>query len=203
MQIKSFMVGHLGTNCYLVYDEESKEAMLIDPGAFSGDIESEIEENELSLKYIVLTHGHFDHVLGVDKYLDKYPNAEYIASEADVYLLEKAKPKRYLKDGDVINLGELSFKVIETPGHTKGGLSYYIPYDVSLGGEPFTGIVFTGDTLFNTSIGRTDMDGGNFSQLIGSIKNELFALPDETLVLPGHMDPTTIGHEKSNNPFVK
>ena len=203
MQIKSYMVGHLGTNCYLVWDEESKEAMLIDPGAFADEIDSDIKEDELSLKYIVLTHGHFDHVMGVDKFLDKYPNAEYIASEADVYLLEKAKPNRYLKNGDTIDLGELSFKVLETPGHTKGGLCYYINSDVSLAGQHFSGIVITGDTLFNTSIGRTDMDGGNFNQLIGSIKNELFALPDDTLVLPGHMDPTTIGHEKKNNPFVK
>ena len=203
MQIKIYMVGSIGTNCYLVWDEVSREAMLIDPGDYDKKIDNQIKENGLILKYIVLTHGHYDHVLGVDTFLEKNPDAEYIASKADVYMIKTAKPERYLVEGDVIELGELSFKVLETPGHTKGGLSFYIPHDISYSGQHFSGFVFTGDTLFNTSIGRTDMEGGDFGTLIESIKSKLFSLPDDTLVFPGHMDPTTIAIEKKFNPFVK
>ena len=204
MRITPFVVGTVSTNCYLVWDEQSKEAMLVDPGLYKPVIDKAIEDNGLTLKYILLTHGHFDHVLGIESFLKSNPNAELLVNEADVNMIENVSPHKQLKEGDTVELGELSFRVIETPGHTEGGLSFYTSEnDESLTGQSFSGTVFTGDTLFSNSIGRTDLPGGDFATLIKSIEEKLFILPDDTLVLPGHMDGSTIGNEKRFNPFIK
>ena len=204
MRIKAFVVGALGTNCYLVWDEVSKEAMLLDPGYYEIVIDKEIEERGLSLKYIVLTHGHFDHNLGVTDFMKSNKNVKLAANKADLSLLEALIPSVFYFDEDVIKLGELSFRIMETPGHTKGGLCLYIPEtDPAFVDQDFSGTVFTGDTLFNLSVGRTDLGGGNFSELKESIVEKLFSLPDDTLVLPGHMGATTIGIEKEHNPYIR
>jgi glyoxylase-like metal-dependent hydrolase (beta-lactamase superfamily II) len=204
MRIKPYVVGSIGTNCYLVWDEVSREALLIDPGDHAPEIQNEIESEKLSLKYIVLTHCHFDHILGIEEFIGSNPDAKLAGSAADESMLDGLKIDRKLEDGCSIGLGELRFSVLSTPGHTYGGISIYIPEcDLNLVGKSFSGTVFTGDTLFQTSVGRTDLHGGDFGVLASSIKEKLFTLPDDTLVLPGHMGATTIGHEKKYNPFVK
>jgi len=219
MKIRMFEFGTVGTNCYLVWEEESKEAMLIDPGAFKKVIDHMIEENGLILKYIVLTHGHGDHICGVEGFQTRHPDAILAASAKESWLLQEPvenlskmicgkevilAPGLQLSEGDELTLGYLSFKVIETPGHTDGGICLYVKeWDEGLTGQDYSGTVFSGDTLFNESIGRTDLSGGDFNVLKTSIIDKLYILPDDTIVLPGHMDVTTIGHEKNYNMFVK
>jgi len=215
LKIKPYVVGALGTNCYLVWDEESKEAMIVDPGAYDPAFERDIEAEGLELKYIALTHGHGDHIGGVPGLKEIYPGAALAAGAKESGILGSPKANASalifrknialtaelaLSEGDALSLGELSFKVIETPGHTPGGVCYYT-HDHA--GEENSGTVFTGDTLFRASIGRTDLEGGDFGTLMSSIREKLFELPDDTLALPGHMGATTIGYEKKFNPFVK
>ncbi|MDR3365290.1 MAG: MBL fold metallo-hydrolase [Clostridiales Family XIII bacterium] len=219
MKIKPYAVGSIGTNSYLVWDEESGEAMLVDPGAFEPAIEREIAESGLSLKYIALTHGHGDHIGGVKGFQAAHPGALLAAGAGEAGFLGDAEqngsqmffgekialaPDVLLGEGDGLLLGALRFCVIETPGHTPGGVAFYIAEaDRALTGQAFSGTAFTGDTLFRASVGRTDLAGGDFAALGDSIRNKLFALPDDTLVLPGHMDATTIGFERKHNPFVR
>jgi len=219
MKIRMFELGSVGTNCYLVWEEESREAMLIDPGAYEKEIDRMIAENELVLKYIALTHGHGDHICGVDEFQSRYPDAMLVAGAKEIALLKDPEqnlseiiggkriiltPELTLMEGDELNLGYLSFRVIDTPGHTLGGICFYVrEWDEGLLGQLYSGTVFSGDTLFNTSIGRTDLPGGDYDVLKASIKEKLYTLPDDTMVLPGHMDATTIGYEKRNNMFVK
>jgi glyoxylase-like metal-dependent hydrolase (beta-lactamase superfamily II) len=202
--IKSFLVGGIGTNCYLVWDEASKDAMLIDPGDFEISIEQVIAENNLFLKYIFLTHGHFDDIGGVDGFQELEPDILLVSHEADDNMLRSIKPDMHLKDGDVLTLGELPFVVYETPGHTPGGLCLFTHgTDNGFAKGQFAGTLFSGDTLFHMSVGRTDLQGGDFEILLNSIHEKLFTLHDDVLVLPGHMGATTIGNEKKYNPFVK
>ena len=210
MKIRIFELGALGTNGYLVWDEKSRESMMIDPGAFGSAVEKAIKENRLILKYITLTHGHFDHVGGVEDFKAAHPEAIVAAGagESDLPgfpgMSAEFTTGLILKEGDEILLGDLVFQVIETPGHTPGGLSYYIDdWDDDLSDKPYSGTVFSGDTLFHGSIGRTDLGGGDFDILRSSIINKLYTLPDDTIVLPGHMEATTIGYEKRYNPFVR
>ena len=219
MKIKIYEVGFIVTNCYLVWDEESREAMIIDPGAYEPAFGQEISSSGLKLKYIALTHGHGDHIGGVEKLMEAYPEAVLAAGADEAELLGDPKmnasgeifgrdtvlePGLLLSEGDELCLGGLSFKVIETPGHTPGGLTYYVQdWDRGLLERPFSGTAFTGDTLFQASIGRTDLPGGNFDVLMTSILEKLYTLPDDTIVLPGHMDVTTIENERRYNPFVR
>jgi len=201
---RMFVVGSIGTNCYLVRDEESKEAMLIDPGAYDPAIARAVTENALILKYIALTHGHFDHTTGVRAFMSEFPKAVLAASPKESALLEDLIPKLAFSEDSVIKLGESLFRVIETPGHTPGGVCFYIDdWDEELIGPGYSGTLFSGDTLFRSSIGRTDLQGGDMKTLISSIREKLMKLPDDTIVLPGHMDATTIGNEKQYNPFVR
>lgn len=203
MFIKKLIVGPLEVNCYIIGDEDAGEAAVIDPGDEDDRILVEIKENGLKLRYIINTHAHFDHV-GVNQALKEITGAEILIHEADQELLTVAgeqaflygldilpsKADRLLKDGDEINLGRINLKVLHTPGHSKGS--------ISLLGD---GFIFTGDTIFAGSAGRTDFPGGSLEELLKSIRERLAILNDRTAVFPGHGPETTIGKEKRYNPF--
>lgn len=217
MRIVPLAVGMIETNTYIVWDEDSKDAMIIDPGAYDKRIEKVIQDNELIVKYIFITHGHWDHFGGVLDYKEMFPDAEIVAGALEADILADAmknqsinalgknisiKADISLKDGDTFNVGNINFKVIETPGHSPGGISIYTSsLDSEIPSEDFSGTVFVGDTLFKNSYGRTDLYGGDTRTLFSSIKNKLFTLPDDTLVFCGHMGFTTIGNEKVSFAF--
>lgn len=205
MRTERMVLGLLHTNCYIVYNEDTMEAMLIDPATHADKIIAKIEALGVKIKYIILTHAHSDHLCALDK-LAEYTGAEIcIGSEEEDALnnselnlcnyFRTSSPVTtadiLLKDGDCLKLGEEPVEVIFTPGHTKGGIS--LVYD---------NCVITGDTLFAESVGRSDFATSSTSALMDSIKNKLYLLDDSTVVYPGHGDSTTIGHEKVNNPFV-
>jgi hydroxyacylglutathione hydrolase len=205
MNVRKVVVGPLEVNCYIVEDEGTREAMVIDPGDDAAAILKVIESKGLRVKYIVNTHAHFDHV-GANKQIKDATGAEIVIHEQDAALLNATKdqarmfgmtapssPKadRYVKHGDVLTVGGISLRVLHTPGHSSGGISL-------VGG----GVVFTGDALFAGSIGRTDLLGGDLMTLITSIKENLMTLPDETVVLSGHGPQSTIGEERRENPFL-
>jgi hydroxyacylglutathione hydrolase len=204
MLIRKLTVGPYASNCYIVGDEETKEGMVIDPGAEPREIIRVVEKTGLKIDLIVLTHRHPDHVGAAApvKAALKAPLASheecarYLPQSPD-YVYEKAfegspKPERLLADGDTFQIGKLNFKVLHTPGHTPCGISIY--------GE---GHVFTGDTLFNYGIGRYDLIDGDYQALMDGIKNKLMTLPPETVVHPGHGPDSTIATEKRANPFLR
>lgn len=205
MEIFKQPVGIMGVNCYILGDKS--EAMIIDPGSDAKKIINILEENEITAKYIVLTHCHFDHILAVEKLMEEL-DVKLIACQSEkenllnpsVNYTDKYSRKPisltadiYVKDGDTIKSGEFSFKVLETPGHTSGSMCLYCK------GE---NLLISGDTLFYASVGRCDLATGDEKALIKSIKEKLFTLPDVTTVLPGHGEDTSIGFERVNNPFV-
>ena len=206
MIIKNFIAGMMQTNCYVAGNEETKECFLVDPAACTSQIVSYIKENGLNLKAILLTHGHFDHIMGITEFLREFPVPVY-AYEAEKELLEDAEKNlsasygmfyifrdaQYLRDGQILEIAGMKIKVIYTPGHTIGGCCYYIEDE---------NVLFSGDTLFYTSIGRTDFATGSYNKLVNSVRLKLFVLPDEVKVYPGHMSETTIGYEKEYNPFL-
>jgi len=206
MQVIKKSLGQMGTNCYLVWDEKTLEAAVIDPGFEDQRISDSINENKLKVKYILLTHGHFDHLGGVNQ-IRELTGAKVLIHENDADCL--LDPRRnlsvlagmsmvlepadgYLKETETVSLGELVIRVIHTPGHSKGGICLLAEDQL-----------FAGDTLFNTSIGRTDFADGDLNELLNEIETKLFILDDATTVLPGHGENTTIGYEKMNNPFLK
>lgn len=193
------------SNCYIVGSEKTKEAAIVDPGAEFEKIDSRIKELGLSPKIIILTHAHGDHMGAVMDFIEKYATLVYIHKD-DAELLKDGNknfskaitgknisiiPDVVLNDNDIINLGELSLEIIHTPGHTKGGICIKVE-----------NIMMTGDTLFNKSIGRTDLYGGSYDEIIKSIKEKIFKYDDETIIYPGHNSPSTIKSEKLGNPFV-
>ena len=201
IKVKTFMVGDLETNCYLVYDQEAKTGFLIDPGFFDESIADFIKENKINVKSIIVTHGHADHTSGNAKF--GYP---VLIHEADKgYLTNPVKnlslftgklstaPKasRILKDGEVIEDGKIKIEVIHTPGHTPGGICLKIENKI-----------FTGDTLFKEGVGRTDFYHGDEKMLLDAIKKRLMIFEDNVEVYPGHGPSSTIGHERENNPFL-
>jgi hydroxyacylglutathione hydrolase len=192
MKVKSFPVGWLSTNCYVVSCEETKEAAVIDPGMES-ERETEpildyIKQNELKVKYIINTHGHPDHVVG-NEAIKEATGAPILIHENTI---EKVDADRKLHDGDVLQVGNIKLVVLHTPGHTPDGISLLTD-----------NAVFTGDTLFAGSIGRTDFLGGSYKDLMQSIKTKLMCLPDSLTVYCGHGPVTTIGDEKRYNPFLQ
>ena len=192
MNIKCFKVGWLATNCYVIGCEETKEAAIIDPGLES-EKESKlifdyVNKNSFHIKYIINTHGHPDHISG-NMIMKEATGASILIHENHK---GQANADQKLHDGDIIQVGNFELKVLHTPGHTKSG--------ISLVG---TNCVFTGDTLFAGSIGRTDFPGGSFQEIIKSIKTKLMPMPDNFKVYPGHESFSTIGEEKKYNPFLK
>ena len=199
MIVKTILAGMYEENCYLLVDEDTKECGIIDPGGQAKRIESAIKTLNAKPKYIILTHGHMDHVDGVIE-LAKEFNIPFYVSKVDEEYMEKdntvfgklPKASGYLKEGDAIKLGNKTIEVIETPGHTKGGLCFLVENKV-----------FTGDTLFQGAVGRSDFAGGDSHELIKSIKEKLLPLGDNVEVYPGHGPMSTIGYEKMRNPFLQ
>ncbi|GHU61943.1 MBL fold metallo-hydrolase [Clostridia bacterium] len=226
MKIQQYDAGIIGTNCYLVWDEASGDAMIVDPGGFVPQIEEAVSAEGLVVKYIVLTHGHGDHTGGVAEFRERYPDTLLAAGEKEAGLLTDSEQNLsrdfsgdqtayradiWLKEGDELVLGDLHFLVFETPGHTPGGITLYTADGSAFSGTALGanadgqigGVAITGDTLFQGSIGRTDLPGGDYRALEESIRKKLYALPEDTAVLPGHMGFTTIGYEAEHNPFVR
>ena len=206
-KIKLMVLGPVATNCYILYNDEFKEAVLIDPADRFEIIKKFIDEESLKLKAVLLTHGHFDHIGAAKEICGSY-NVELYAHESEKEVLENPRynlseamgaeqlsltPDKELVDGQIIELIGLLIKVIHTPGHTPGGVCYYISSE---------NILFSGDSLFACSIGRTDFPGGSSSDLIRAVREKLFTLPDGTKVFPGHGEQTSISYEKLHNPFV-
>lgn len=204
--IKAIPVGALQTNCYIVGCPKTKQAALIDPGGDSDVIKNVLGLDKLKPTVIVNTHAHIDHIGAIHRLKSDFA-IEFGLSEADLPVLDSApkaasmfdleeltvpKVDFYLKEGDKVKVGELEMNVIETPGHTKGSVCF-----------SGTGFLIAGDTLFQNSIGRTDLPGGSYEEIMHSIKKKLFKLSEDTVVYPGHGPQTTIGNEKENNPFVK
>ncbi|MCL4459452.1 MAG: MBL fold metallo-hydrolase [Chloroflexi bacterium] len=206
MIIKTLTVGPLTTNCYIVTCPETRQALVIDPGGDAPLILSSLQQLKATVRYIVNTHGHFDHVLA-DKELKEATAAPLAIHRLDVPLLQSAAanaalftgnqyaecpaPDLFLEEGDTLKVGTLTLQVLFTPGHTPGHISLHI-----------AGSVFVGDVLFNHGIGRTDLPGGNQEQLLQSIVQKLFPLGDATRVYPGHGPSTTIGQERLSNPWL-
>ena len=207
MQIINMPSGPLAVNTYLAFDEKSKKGFIVDPGGYDIRLLSKAEEENIDIEYIILTHGHADHIGGVNEYSKKIQNIKVIADKDEQEMLENpdfnmstsfgmpcsVKADSYIKDGDELQIGNLHLRFLHTPGHSPGGMCIYIPDE---------NVLFSGDTLFCQSIGRTDFPGCSFDALADSIRSKLFVLPDETKVYPGHMGTTDIGYEKGHNPFV-
>ena len=206
MKIVAMEVGVIGTNCYLVINEEQKTGVVIDPGGDADQILEKIRQKGIAIEAIFLTHGHSDHIMAVDE-VREVTGAKVYISEADADMLTKASSNlsvymgagrefkaadEFLIDGETITAAGLKFQVVATPGHTKGGICL-------LCGDT----VFCGDTIFSESIGRTDLPGGSYSQILHSIKTKIMVLPDEMKLLPGHGPATTIGWERRRNPFLQ
>jgi glyoxylase-like metal-dependent hydrolase (beta-lactamase superfamily II) len=206
MIIKSFHTGPLAVNCYVVTDDETKKTFIVDPGGYNKVMVNYIKDNNLIVEYIILTHGHGDHIGGVPDLMKDFPGAKLAIHINDRPLIENANlnmstmvfgypvsfsADQYLADGETLSVGNMELKLFHTPGHSPGGMCILVE-----------NVLFSGDTLFEQSIGRTDFPGSSYPEIKRSIHEKLFTLPDDTRVLPGHMGPTTIGSEKENNPFV-
>lgn len=207
MKIEKFVTGIISTNCYLVINEETKQTVVIDPAACPSYLMGHMKSEGLQVEAILLTHGHFDHIMAVED-LKRTFRAEIYGSAREEELFSDSSLNLSrdwmgrvvsfhadvtLRDGQEMELLGMKWKALETPGHTAGSMCYYIEKE---------GILLSGDTLFCESYGRTDLPTGSSVQIADSIRNKLFLLPDDTMVYPGHGEPTTIGHEKQYNPLA-
>lgn len=208
MKIMYMVLGPFMTNTYILYNEETMEGLVVDPSFSPEHYIKAIEEKKIHLTSIFLTHAHVDHMAGMNELRKAFPKARmYMDKRDQPFLRDPEKNLSYMfptptlvddadvwvKDGDEIETSGYTFQVIDTSGHTPGGISFYLKKE---------GIVFTGDSLFQGSIGRTDFPGGSMKELTGIIRKNLFTLPDSTVVLSGHGEQTTIGQEKRTNPFL-
>jgi glyoxylase-like metal-dependent hydrolase (beta-lactamase superfamily II) len=205
--IRGIVVGAFAENCWVIGNRRSGEAICVDPGDQPDEILAMARDMGVRIKYVANSHAHIDHILGVGP-VREATGARFLLHAGDVELARNAaasarnwmgveisnppEPDALIADGDRVEVEGLQLRVIHTPGHTRGSVCFYAD-----------GIVFAGDTLFAGSIGRTDLPGGNYDEEMASICDRLLALPDETIVLPGHMDQTTIGHERQRNPYVR
>lgn len=215
IKIGRMVLGVCQTNCYFLYRDGEQDAIVVDPADKGANIYAALQKNGFRVAGILVTHGHFDHIWGLDALRDAANAAaeadglepvKAYASEAERELLKSPRlnvseqagracatyADVYVKDGEEISLAGMTCQVIATPGHTAGGCCYYFKE---------AGILVSGDTLFAESVGRTDFPTGSMGTLVRSIKEKLFVLPDDTRVYPGHGESTTIGYEKKNNPF--
>lgn len=207
IKVGRIVMGVCQTNCYFLYEEGKTDAIFVDPADHGEVLYQKVKEAGFEIRAILLTHGHFDHIWGVEK-MKAQAGVPVYASEAEKPLLmdvvtnlsdQCGRPCTvdadiYMKDGEEATIAGMTFQMIDTPGHTAGGCCYYFKED---------GILIAGDTLFEESVGRTDFATGSASTLVRSIKEKLFVLPDETRVYPGHGGQTTIEHEKKYNPFCQ
>ncbi len=206
MYFERLVVGPLSVNCYIIGDEHSREAIIVDPGGNARDILETLRREQLKPLAIVNTHAHFDHLIALAQmrqstgaplfiHVDEVPILASASLGARMFgfAMEQPQPaERLLRDGDQVRVGTLTLRVLHTPGHTPGG--------ICLLGD---GWVISGDTLFQAGIGRTDLPGGDYATLMASIRDKLLTLPDTTIVYPGHGEPTTIGEERQLNPFLR
>lgn len=205
MIIKQFIAGLIENNMYLVMDEKSHDAVLIDASQDIPELKKVVDELGANVKYILITHGHFDHIMGLNS-LKKTLNAPAVICKEDLVISDNVNEftrlfgvpdivpptyEKFVKDGDVLDVGDMQIKVIQTPGHTEGGVCYLI-------GEN----LFSGDTLFKQSVGRTDLFGGNLEKIRHSVKEVLFKLDENIKVFPGHGPITTIAYEKKYNEII-
>ncbi len=206
MKIEKFVLSSMGTNCYLLKNEETKELVIVDPATCPEYLIQHVKREGYEPRAILITHGHFDHVMGIDQWVKEYDIPVYLYEEEAEILADPAlnlstvfgtsysyQNVTTLKDKETLSVAGFCFEVIHTPGHTKGGCCYY---------EAEEGILISGDTLFYNSVGRSDFPTGSMSMLVNAIKERLFCLPDDVMVYPGHGSYTCIADEKQGNPFV-
>jgi hydroxyacylglutathione hydrolase len=212
MKVKTFVLNPFEMNCYIYYDENSGEGIIIDPAA-SDDTEKKtitdfIKQKNIAVKYIIITHGHIDHILG-NKWAKDTFKVPLMMHGGDLDFIKRSKeqavqfglsfpesplPDVYLEDNDIVKFDDTTLKVLYTPGHSPGGICLV---------DKKEKMIFTGDLIFRSSVGRTDIPGGSMNKLLNSINNKLFKFSNDYKLYPGHYEPTTIGEEKENNAFLK